>query len=63
MNTWDDCGVAYDKQQMAELQPSILPIPIENDAQIPTLGQGTVTLEDKNGSNLILRDVYFTPEF
>ena len=63
LDTGATCGVTYDNRNMTDMQPSDRKITIGNGAQIATLGQGTVILEDLNGTKLTLCDVYYAPAF
>ena len=47
LDTGVTCGVTYDKEKMSDMRSLDLQITIGNGAQIPTLGQGIVTLGDQ----------------
>ena len=57
------CGVTHDDTWMTEMRKSGRQITIGNGDQIPTLGQGTVTLCSNCGTVMKIRDVYYAPEF
>ena len=57
------CGVTHDDTWMTKMRKSGRQITIGNGDQIPTLGQGTVTLRSNCGTVMKIRDVYYAPEF
>ncbi|KAI2493888.1 PIF1-like helicase [Fragilaria crotonensis] len=56
-------GVTYDKTLMTDMRPSNRKIEIGNGDMVETLGQGTVTLTDNDGTLVSFTDVYYAPAF
>jgi hypothetical protein len=57
------CGVTYDQTLMTDMRTSNRPITVGNGEQIPTIGQGTVTLKSECGTTMKIEDVYYAPGF
>ena len=57
------CGVTYERNGMTNMKTSDRHITIGNGDQIPTLGQGTVTLRSECGTTIDVPDVYYAPGF
>ena len=57
------CEVTHDNTWMTKMRKSGRQITIGNRDQIPTQGQGTVTLRSYCGTVMKIQDVYYAPEF
>ena len=48
---------------MTDMRTSNHPITVGNGEQIPTIGQGTVTLKSECGTTMKIEDIYYAPGF
>jgi hypothetical protein len=48
---------------MSDMRPSTRKIIVGNGTQVDTIGQGTVTIIDKNAKKVRFTDVYYAPDF